>query len=307
MSTVPGSAPCNGSAGRGWCLALMRNASSCPGISRSHGPLAIGAALDLTVAGVTAVTMLDEQFDGPFADQPAEMAPVCAVLRDVLHATVPGNVPAGAGPLARAWADFWARLCVGRSAYWRGREAAYWCSVVEVCLDETRDRARGEVPAQEAYFEQRRKSGVVYPMIGLTEAAYGFEASRRVHEMPVMRRLFEITADAIDTTNDVYSVEKEEALGDVHNLVLVLERERGGARAARVADAVEMVDLWCAEFVEIEHRLDDVCAASHLTADEESSMWRLVDILRSAIRGHHDWYAHTQRYSSIVSAYTDLL
>lgn len=100
-------------------------------------------------------------------------------------------------------------------------------------MDEPRDRARGEVPTFDAYLAQRRKSGIVYPMIGMTEAAYGFEVSRRAYGTHPLPRMIEGAVDVVNSTNDVYSLEKEVSRGDVHNLVLVLERERGGPRAER--------------------------------------------------------------------------
>jgi Terpene synthase family 2, C-terminal metal binding len=191
------------------------------GLMARWAPLATGTALDLTVDGTNALTLLDDQFDGQLACQPAEVARVCATFRDVLCA-VPGTVPPGAGPLAHAWADVWARNCAGRSVYWRARETVYWRWYLEACVEETRDRARGEVPTSDAYLAQRRKSGIVYPMIGMTEAAYGFEVSRRAYGTHPLPRMVEVAVDVVNSTNDVYSLEKEVSRGDVHNLVLVL-------------------------------------------------------------------------------------
>jgi hypothetical protein len=281
------------------------------GLMARWAPLVTGPALDMVVDAVNVATILDDQFDGPLADRPDEVARACEDFHAVARATAPGTAPDGAGPLARAFAEVWARLCAGRSAYWQDREGGYWRWYFESYVEETRDRALDRVLPREEYLLQRQKSGLVYPMVGMTESAYGFEASRRTHELPVVLRMFELTADVVDTTNDLYSVEKEETRGDMHNLVTVLAWERGGTSGDHVAEVVALVESWCAEFVTLEQRLGEVCAAAGLSGAETAAAHRLADIMRSSMRGHLDWYAHTDRYASLIpvgeAAYTNLL
>jgi hypothetical protein len=276
------------------------------GLMARWAPLATGPALDMVVDAVNVATMLDDQFDGPLADQPDEVARACADFHAVVRAETPRP---GAGPLSRAFADAWTRLCAGRSAYWRDREAAYWSWYFDAYVEETRDRALNRVLPRGEFLTQRHKSGLVYPMVGMTESAYGFEVTRRTHELPVVARMYELTADVIDTTNDLYSLEKEETRGDTHNLVTVLTRERDGASEEQVAEVVAQVESWCAEFVALERQLGAAC--SGLAEAEAADAYRLTDIMRSSMRGHLDWYAHTDRYRALIpvgeAAYTNLL
>lgn len=146
------------------------------GLMARWAPLATGTALDMVVDAVNVATMLDDQFDGPLADKPDQVARACADFHAVVRAETPRP---GAGPLSRAFADVWTRLRVGRSAYWRDREAAYWSWYFDAYVEETRDRALNRVLPRDEFFTQRHKSGLVYPMLGMTESAYGFEVTRR--------------------------------------------------------------------------------------------------------------------------------
>ncbi|WP_439673476.1 terpene synthase family protein [Embleya sp. MST-111070] len=272
-------------------------------------PAAQGAALDLAVDAVVVATILDDQFDGDRANQPERIAAGCAdFLRLIRH----GTTPTSPRPLVAAFADVWTRLCAQASTPWRERTSTHWQWYLNAYPAEGRNRARRHVPTIDEHFALRRRSGFVHAMLDLSEKAYGFESSPRVRDIPEVGRMIDITADVVDTLNDVHSLEKEESRGDVHNLVLVIENQMRLPRDRSLHRVREMIRAWCGEFLALEHRLPALAQAHHLSADESEQARRLCVCMRSAMSGYLEWSRCCRRYSHPVPpdrpAYpTDLL
>lgn len=261
-------------------------------------PEAAGTGLDLAVNAVVVATLLDDQFDGELADRPEQIAALCADFATVTHGcTLPA---ATAGPLARSFAEVWALLCAGASDAWRERTAEHWRWYLDAYPEEARHRARREVPTVAEHFALRRRSGFVYAMIDLSEKSRGFESSPRVRESAGIPRMLDITADVVDTLNDVHSLEKEESRGDVHNLVLVIEKEQGCSRGRSLRLVHEMISAWCAEFLDLESRALSAGRTHALSGAEETQVRQLAACMRSAMRGYLDWSRTCLRYSRLI-------
>ncbi|MFE3499285.1 terpene synthase family protein [Kitasatospora sp. NPDC059160] len=281
------------------------------GLMAVWNPRTSGARLDLTVDAVVVATFLDDHVDGPPADRPERVGAVCADFARVIAAG--GRPPAGAGPLLRAFGDVWQRLADGASPAWLERTGQHWQWYLGAYAQEARNRAHRRVPTLAEYAELRRRSGFVYAMLDLSQKAYGFELPDRLYTQPVVRRMADITADVVDTLNDVHSVEKEESRGDVHNLVLVIENDPGRARsrdrsrdhgrdgAPDHADSIReiqgMVTAWCEEFLVLEQRL-----ASGVGPREAGAAALITDCMRTAMSGYLEWSRTTRRYSHLVPA-----
>ncbi|MFF3066882.1 hypothetical protein [Kitasatospora sp. NPDC057936] len=265
------------------------------GLMAAWNPRASGAQLDLTVDAVVVATFLDDHVDGPLADQPDQVAAVCSDFATVI--ATGGRPPAGAGPLIRAFGDVWQRLADGASPAWLERTGQHWQWYLGAYAQEAHNRARRRVPTRAEYAELRRRSGFVYAMIDLSQKAYGFELPRRLYADAVVRRMLDITADVVDTLNDVHSVEKEESRGDLHNLVLVIENELGSDRADSVREIQGMISAWCEEFLALEQRL-----LSTVGLRDTATALRIADCMRTAMSGYLEWSRTTRRYSHLVPA-----
>ncbi|WP_426734064.1 terpene synthase family protein [Myxococcus faecalis] len=261
-------------------------------------PHASGAALDLGLDAIIVATLIEEQFDGAQDLSPERTQDDCDALLAVLQEQGAGPVPEGV--LATALADVWKRTCQGASLEWRRRAARHWRCYIEAFPEEAWWRQSDRAQTRDGYLELRRKSGAVYLMTDLTEKANGFETTERARQVPGVRRLLDLTADLIDTMNDVCSVEKELTRGDVHNLVLVLQAERGWSRERALAEAHDDMRRWCKEFLEIEAGLAEVCARHPLSREETNNLLRLTQGLKESIGGHPDWYRVTGRYDRPV-------
>ncbi|MFF7990660.1 hypothetical protein ACFZDG_12840 [Kitasatospora xanthocidica] len=265
------------------------------GLMAAWCPRAVGDRLDLTVDAVVIATFLDDHVDGPPADQPDRVAAVCADFATVI--ATGGQPPEGAGALIRAFGDVWRRLADGASPAWLERTGQHWQWYLDAYVQEARNRARRRVPTRAEYMDLRRRSGFVHAMIDLSQKAYGFELPGRLATDPVVRRMLDITADVVDTVNDVHSVEKEESRGDLHNLVFVIENEPGRDRADSIREIQGMVSPWGEEFLALERRLSSAVGLRDADAAQ-----RITDCMRTAMSGYLEWSRTTRRYSHLVPA-----
>ncbi|MFB7499650.1 hypothetical protein ACFC09_34070 [Streptomyces sp. NPDC056161] len=236
------------------------------GLMAAWVPRATGERLDLTVDAVVVATFLDDQFDGPLAAQPRRVAAACRAFTDVIASG--GAAPAGAGPLVGAFAQVWRRLAHRASPDWLESTGQHWQWYLNAYAEEAGNRAHRHVPTRAEYFALRRRSGFVYAMLDLSQRAYGFELPPRLYADPTVRRMLDITADVVDTLNDVHSVEKEESRGDLHNLVLVIEHELGCDRDTAIVEIQRLIHSWCAEFVALEDRLGKRTPGEDITGED---------------------------------------
>ncbi|MEU9338571.1 hypothetical protein AB0D49_36385 [Streptomyces sp. NPDC048290] len=276
------------------------------GLMAAWVPRAIGPPLDLAVDAVVVATALDDQFDGPLADRPDLVAAACRDFTTVI--ATGGTPPPRAGALVDAFADVWRRLARDASPAWLTRTGRYWWWYVMAYAEEAGNRARRHAPTRAEYFALRRRSGFVHAMLDVSQKAYGFEAPDGLYADASVQRMLLITADVVDTLNDVHSVEKEESRGDPHNLVLVVEREQGGGREAALAEIQRLVHEWCAEFEALERTL----RGGGPPGPDGTATALLVDTLRTAMSGYLHWSRACLRYARPVPAgepafVTDLL
>ena len=98
--------------------------------------------------------------------------------------------------------------------------------------------------------------------------------------------------------NDICSVEKEEAVGDLNNTVLILERQHSCGRARAVELAAELIRQQADTYLALEHDLPVVCR--DLDPAGRSAVERYAaDVLRCTARGNYDWAERSPRYLHI--------
>lgn len=261
-------------------------------------PEATGPALDLAVNAVVLTTVLDDQFDSPPYRDPERAARIVAHLADLAQ---PGSTAVPEGPLARAYAEIVDGIYRDASPEWAQRTFRHLRWYLDASACEVRNRFDRRTPSRQEYFAQRRRSGFVYPMLDLCQKAYGFELPPRAYQDPVTARMMQITADFVDAVNDAHSLEKEEERGQERdNMVHVLLHETACSRAEAIAEVVRMDDALVREFISLEQQ-----------AGTDAGTRRLIDCMRSAMRGYVDWSSTTGRYSHIVPAaqpaYSDVM
>lgn len=110
----------------------------------------------------------------------------------------------------------------------------------------------------------------------------------------------DIAVDVSMMCNDVYSLEKEEARGDVDNLVLVLQHAGGGTREEAVAAAREEVSRRTRRFAELAAQVPQMCTRLGLTGRESAHVRTYVEVMAWWMSGYHAWQTRTRRYTGAL-------
>lgn len=202
-----------------------------------------------------------------------------------------GTADATSSVAARALAELLPRILAPAPAPWREHFVATVDAYLAACAWEARNRANGRVPTLDDYVRMRRDTGAVRTSIAMIERCEGLVLPADVRAHPVVEALCKACNDVVCWANDIVSLRKELASGDVHNLVAVIAHGRGDHdHDAAIATATAMHDARVAEFIAL---ADDV---PHFGGDVDHRVARFVDTLRAWMRGNLDWALTSGRY-----------
>lgn len=266
-------------------------------------PTAGAEHLDLVADWFVWLFLVDDQLDdGHLGRSPERVQDVVARMRSVVEGTAHGPLPGEELPAAVvALADLWERTIPQAAPHWRTRFARHLMTYLMTATTwEAGNRADGVVPAEETYVAQRRHTGAIHVCMDLIEIVAGIEVPESVHNDPRFITALEASCNVVCWANDVYSFEKEQMLGEIHNLVHLVRHHRGYGE---------------------QQALDHVCAAiateteRFLTAEDElldmypqlsATLVPYLDGMRSWMRGNLDWSRQTPRYHPAeVSQYAE--
>jgi pentalenene synthase/avermitilol synthase len=154
----------------------------------------------------------------------------------------------------------------------------------------------------EHYLHVRRGvAGTALPL-SLAERAAGLSLPAAVFHSPQLRIMREIAIDITLMCNDVYSLEKEEARGDMDNLVLVIERTQHRTRDEAVTAAQQEVRRCCNRFQQLAREIPAMCTHLALPAPQRTAVETYVDVMTAWISGYHAWETETLRYTTALKA-----
>lgn len=208
-------------------------------------------------------------------------------LRGILRGA---SVAQRATPAVRAFAELVPRITAETPAQWRAHFVAMVDDYLAACVWEARNRAQARVPSVADYVRMRRDTGAVRTSLAMVERCERIELPPSVRRDPVVQSLADACNDVVCWANDIVSLDKELAHGDVHNLVRVVAHERcDGELAPALAIAARMHDDRVAEFIAISERLDPA---------PDGPLARFIDTLRAWMRGNLDWSLESGRYDS---------
>lgn len=260
-------------------------------------PYATGEELDLCADAMAFFFVFDDQFDGPLGRHPDRVANICQGFIDIVHGARPGR---SAGPLLRAFTDVWDRCQDGAPPRWRARAACEWEYYFAAHAHESINRNRGTPAGMREYLQVRRGVAATDLPISLGERAATIDISPAVFHSPQLRIMRQTAIDITLMCNDVYSLEKEEARGDMDNLILVIEHEHNLPRAKAVARAQRKIAQRCSRFQRLRDQLPHVCAQLQLTAQQRAIVDQYIEVMATWIRGYHEWETQTLRYVQAV-------
>ncbi|MFY1694313.1 terpene synthase family protein [Solwaraspora sp. WMMA2101] len=258
-------------------------------------PRADARHAELTADWFAWLFLVDDQLDdGADGRDPQQLAEVMAAMRAVLTAADHGAALARRRDVPRAvssLADLWQRTAPDASPRWRQRFVRH----LQECLTtaatwEAGNRLAGIVPDEATYIANRRHTGAIYVCMDLIEIVERIDVPDVVHDSPPVRTALDAACNVVCWTNDVYSLDKERSLGEVHNLAYIVQHHHGLDRDAAVDRVVRAIRAETALFLSVE-------AAA--LADHPRHAAVLVPYLagmRSWMRGNVDWSARTRRY-----------
>ncbi|ANW22377.1 1,8-cineole synthase (plasmid) [Streptomyces clavuligerus] len=236
----------------------------------------------------------DDHFDGPTGTDPRQTA---AFVNRTVAMLDPRADPTGEHPLNIAFHDLWQRESAPMSPLWQRRAVDHWTQYLTAHITEATNRTRHTSPTIADYLELRHRTGFMPPLLDLIERVWRAEIPAPVYTTPEVQTLLHTTNQNINIVNDVLSLEKEEAHGDPHNLVLVIQHERQSTRQQALATARRMIDEWTDTFIRTEPRLPALCGRLGIPLADRTSLYTAVEGMRAAIRGNYDWCAETNRYA----------
>ncbi|MET8171691.1 terpene synthase family protein [Streptomyces clavifer] len=257
-------------------------------------PTANAEHLDLVADWFVWLFLVDDQLDdGHLGRSPERIQDVVARMRAVVEGTVPGPWPGEELPTAVvALADLWERTVPQAAPHWRTRFAWHLMTYLTTATTwEAGNRADDVVPSEATYIAKRRHTGAIHVCMDLIEIVAGIEAPESLHNDPRFITALEASCNVVCWANDVYSFEKEQVLGEIHNLVHLVRHHRGyGER-----QALEHV---CAEIATETERFLGAEAELLGTYPQLSGMLApYLDGMRSWMRGNLDWSRQTPRYN----------
>lgn len=236
--------------------------------------------LAIAAAWATWLFLRDDQCDeGGISSDPAAMRALADHQIDVLAGQ---RTSRGDDALTTALVDLRERMRVRGGGKWMARFLANVQDYFDAGVWEAENRAHRRVPDVNTYVRLRDMTGAVRTCFDIFELAEGPLAIEARSDTRVLR-LMTLANRAICWSNDLFSIHKELAHGDVHNLAIVLQRETNVSLQDAVGAAARMHD--------------DVIRLFEHHADLVSPAYRpFVDALEGWIRANLDWSIETGRY-----------
>jgi avermitilol synthase len=256
-------------------------------------PYARGPALDLCADAMAFFFIFDDQFDGPLGRDPAQAARACRQLIGIVHGVPPQT---DADPCSRAFADIWDRSTRAAHPGWTARTAHEWEYYFAAQAHEAIGRLRATPADMQSYLQVRRGTAGTDLPLSLGEHAAGITVPAVAFHSPQLRIMRQAAIDVTLMCNDVYSLEKEEARGDMDNIVLVIEHTQRRTRDEAVTAARQEVDRRVRRFRELADQVPAMCAQLHLSDRQRTAVDSYTALMAAWMSGYHAWQTETQRY-----------
>ncbi|GGV22145.1 Epi-isozizaene synthase [Streptomyces filipinensis] len=211
---------------------------------------------------------------------------LCAGLHAVL--AEPHRHRRHADPLVSALADCLVRMGSHLADTWNSRFTEHFHPVVDAYDREFRNRAHHTVPNVAEYVELRRLTFAHELWIDLLEPTAGCELPASLRNDTVFRRAALVTQDFAAWYNDLCSLPKELAGGEVHNLGISLICHEGMSPRRAAAEVHRRVSGCVEIFLATEPA---VLALADRTAQTGADGARYAAAIRSCLFNMRNWFS----------------
>jgi epi-isozizaene synthase len=187
-------------------------------------------------------------------------------------------------PLVAGFADSVRRMYGYLGDGWNARFAVHFHGVIDAYQQEFHNRATGTVPTLAEYLELRRHTFGHRVWLDALELTAQYELPPQVRDSGAYRRAGFASQDFCAWYNDLCSLPKELAAGDVHNIGISLMHHEGLTQQQATADTRRMVCGRITEFLGAE------LAVAALVAGAAPELRRAV---RSCLFNMRNWMSST--------------
>lgn len=258
-------------------------------------PAASARDLDLASDFNAWFFVFDDQFDGELGRRPDDVTAVVEAVVRTMYEN--GPLPLSPlTPLTAGFRDIWVRATAGTPAAWQHRFRTHWRAYLRAYRWEARNRTGTSLPPLQDFLRGRRDSIGVQPCLDFHERCGGYALPRELHAGFPLAGMRRITADVVIFINDIVSVEKELAVGDVNNSVLVLRRELGCGLEEAVRRIAGRSNSRVERFLHLTARLPAALDASGVPPLVREQVLDYVTGMRNVMRGTLEWSLETTRY-----------
>ncbi|SEQ32064.1 pentalenene synthase [Streptomyces radiopugnans] len=239
--------------------------------------------------------VFDDQFDGPLGRRPRDVTRLVDRLVRVMDGREP---PAGApaGPLVESFRDLWHRINEGMPPVWRERFRRHWHGYLLAHRREALNRSGDRLPTVEEFLAARRHTIGIQPCLDLAERFGRYTLPSALHGGHPLKEMRRITDEVAIFVNDIVSLDKELAVGDVNNTVVLLRHGTGRPLPDCVREIRAAANGRVARFRELAAGLPALLGAAGVPGEARAHVEDYVDGMRNVMRGNLDWSLESRRY-----------
>ncbi|MFD6874250.1 hypothetical protein [Streptomyces sp. NPDC060075] len=236
---------------------------------------------------------VERYFDVPSAPAPQELL---ALVESLAAAD---GLPRLRHPLAVALADLWRDTSALMPPHWNRHLAVNLAGYVKACAAESQ-QLDGDPQhlGVEGYFEQRRLTVGSYVYCDLVELSVGFAVPDSLYRSAVYGRMRQVWNDLTSLVNDLASVPKELAAGDMlHNLVLLTHHREAIPLAEAARQVAARIEELARTFTTLKKQVEAETRRPSIPAEVRAGVRRCVRAMEAFIAGEQRWHELSSRYT----------
>lgn len=218
-------------------------------------------------------------------------------LRPILDTGVL-NQAAESSPAGRGLADVLGHVYPRTSRAWQERFSRHCWDTLHAVTSESARRQRAHVPDVDEYIANRMLVSAGMPLFDLSEVMSGRELPDEIRGDPAYLEMTAAATDVMAWCNDISSLEKEEAAGEVDNFVLVLEKAEKLDRPRAVAAVARRVRRRVDDYLTADRSFFEHLGSRGVNSETRHSVDYCVRSMRHLMVGNLRWSQRNPRYDT---------
>lgn len=236
--------------------------------------------------------LVDDEFDdGAAGHDPRLCGETIGRLVEVFDGAAPRS------PVEHALEDLRESTCTGSSPEWERRFGRHTVRWLWTRYAEAAERAAGQMPSRADFARHRLDSGTMRMVLDLHEVVAGVDLPGAARGLPAYTALREAVVAHAGLCNDICSVQKEAVVGNGHNAVVLVQRDRGCSLQEAVNEAGVQLSRVAERLQRAEKELAGQIEAAGIEGPARAALERCLRDYRGLVRGDFDYHARAERYT----------